>query len=76
MASFTDLQDLDTSIVNISALNGGDFNMIVEHLLCKPKKVKRPKKSYHRKMQAAHSVPALNAAMDFFSTHESSMKVQ
>lgn len=70
MASFTDLQDLDTSIVNISALNGGDFNMIVEHLLCKPKKVKRPKKSYHRKMQAAHSVPALNAAMDFFSAHD------
>lgn len=71
MASVTDLRDLNTSIVSdLSTLNDGDFNMIVEHLLCKPKKMKRPKKSYHRKVQAAHSVPALNAVMDFFSAHD------
>lgn len=72
MSSFTDLRDLNTSIVSdISALNDGDFNMIVEDLLCKPKKLKRQKKLYHRsKMQAAQSVPALNAATDLFQTYD------
>lgn len=54
--------DMDTSIVSdISALECGDFDLIIEHLLCKPKKSKRPKKSSHRKVHAAQSVPALNA---------------
>lgn len=64
-------RDLNTSIVSdISALNDGDFNMIVEQLLSsKPKKSKRTKKQYHRKVQTAHSVPALNA-VNLFDTHD------
>ena len=60
--------DMDTSIVSdISALECDDFDMIIEHLLCKPsKKSKRPKKSAHRKVHAAQSVPALNA-IDLFN---------
>lgn len=59
--------DMDTSIVSdISALECNDFDMIIEHLLCKPsKKSKRPKKSTHRRVHAAQSVPALNA-IDLF----------
>lgn len=75
MASFSEKcganLDVNTSILSdISGMNDGDFNMIVEHLLCKPKKSKRPKKTYHRKVQSAQSVPALNAVVDYFQTHD------
>lgn len=70
MASFPSRRDLNTSIVSdLSALNDGDFNMIVEQLLCKPKKSKRTKKQYHRKVQTAQSVPALNA-VNLFDAHD------
>lgn len=71
MASFPNRRDLNTSIVSdISALNDGDFNMIVEQLLSsKPKKSKRTKKQYHRKVQTAQSVPALNA-VNLFDAHD------
>lgn len=63
--------DMDTSIVSdISALDCGDFDLIIEHLLCKPKKSKRPKKSSHRKVNAAQSVPALNAIDLYNGTDE------
>lgn len=67
----SDKQDMNTSIVSdISALECGDFDMIIEHLLCKPKKSKRPKKSHHRRVHAAQSVPALNAVELFNATDE------
>lgn len=70
MALLSNRCGLNTSIVSdISALNDGDFNMIVEQLLCKPKKTKRTKKHYHRKVQAAQSVPALNA-VNLFDAHD------
>lgn len=71
MASISNRRDLNTSIVSdISALNDGDFNMIVEHLLSsKQKKPKRTKKQYHRKVQTAQSVPALNA-VNLFDAHD------
>lgn len=51
---------MNTSIVsNISELAESDFNMIVEHMLSKPKKTRRPK-TYQRRIHSAHSVPALN----------------
>lgn len=60
--SKSDQTDMNTSIMSdISALNDGDFNMIIEHLLNTPKKTRRPKKSSRRKVHAAQSVPALNA---------------
>lgn len=66
--------DMDTSIFSdISAMEGGDFDMIIEHLLCKPKKLlkksKRSKKLTHRKVHTAQSVPALNA-IDLFNAHD------
>lgn len=62
-------QDMNTSIVSdLSVLESDDFDMIIEHLLCKPKskpkpkpKPKNAKKSIYRKVHAAQSVPALNA---------------
>lgn len=71
MASFPNRRDLNTSIVSdLSALSDVDFNMIVEHLLpTKPKKSKRTKKQYHRKVQTAYSVPALNA-VNLFDGHD------
>lgn len=60
--SKSDQNDMNTSIMSdISALNDGDFNMIIEHLLSTPKKTRRPKKSSRRRVHAAQSVPALNA---------------
>lgn len=67
----SDKQDMNTSIVSdISVLECGDFDMIIEHLLCKPKKSKRPKKSHHRRVHAAQSVPALNAVELFNANDE------
>lgn len=64
--------DMDTSIgvYNTSALECGDFDLIIEHLLCKPKKSKRSKKSTHRKVHSAQSVPALNAIGSFNAPDE------
>lgn len=57
----SDGREMNTSIVSdISALNVGDFDLIIEHLLCKPKKSKRTKRPFHRKIQVAQSVPTLN----------------
>lgn len=61
--------DMDASIISdISALECDDFDLIIEHLLCKPKKTKRFRKS-NRKLHAAQSVPALNAA-ELFNTQD------
>lgn len=59
----SETQDMNTSIISdLSVLESNDFDLIIEHLLCKPKsKPKRSKKSNHRRVHAAQSVPALNA---------------
>lgn len=64
--------DMDTSIVSdISALDCGDFDMIIEHLLCKPtKKSKRSAKKSYRKVYAAQSVPTLNDIETYNGTND------
>lgn len=65
----------DTSIVSdISALNCDDFDLIIEHLLCKPKKSKRHVKLSAHKMHTAKSVPTLNSdhLFDTFDEHNQS----
>lgn len=72
MAANLDEIASNTSILSdFSRMGEVDFNYIVESLLCKPKKSRRPKKSghHHRKVQPAHSVPALNAA-DLLRTYD------